>query len=109
GDSVVRYLLAGREHRQREGDVEAGAHLAQEGRGQVRREPALRELVARVLYGRPDTVARLAHGRVPEAHDRERRKAGADVDLDPNEPGIDSVDRERGDASKHAVTLRRVA
>ena len=46
-------------------------------------------------------VARLAHGGVAQADDRERRQPGADVDLDPHLAWIDAVDRERGDAGEH--------
>ena len=36
-------------------------------------------------------VACLAHRRVPQAHDRERRQAASDVDLDVDPAGVDTV------------------
>ena len=105
-ERLRRDLAARREHGQRQRRVEPGTHLAQERRREVGGDPALRELEPRVQDRRADPVARLAHGRVAEADDRERRQAGADVDLDPHLAGIDPVDRERGDASEHGATLR---
>ena len=59
-----------------------------------------------VVDRRADPVARLPHRGVSEADDRERRQAAADVDLDRHLPGIDPVDRERGDAREHLVNVR---
>ena len=69
---------------ERERRVEARAGLAQRRRREVGGDPRGRELEARVQDRRPDPVARLAHGRVAEADDRERGQPGADVDLDPH-------------------------
>ena len=41
--------------------------------------------------------------------DRERRQPRADVDLDPDLARVDPVDRERGDAGEHELTVRGVA
>ena len=107
---VRRNLLARREHAERERRVEPRPDLAQERRREVRGDPSLGELEARVGDRRADPVARLPHRRVPEADDRERGQAAADVDLDPDVTRIDPVDRECGDAREHRVqrTRRRV-
>ncbi len=95
-------LAAGGEHGQRQSGVEPGADLAQEGRCEVGRDPRLWEFKARVLDGRAHPVARFAYGGVAEADDRERRQAGANVDLDPDLAWIDAVDGEGDDAREHA-------
>ena len=46
-------------------------------------------------------LARLAHRGVAEADDRERRQAGAQVDLDGDAARVEAVDREGGDAGEH--------
>ncbi len=50
---------------------------------------ALGKLEARVAERGPHPLARLPHGRVREADDRERRQAAADVDLHQDIPGLD--------------------
>ncbi len=95
-------LPARGEHGERERGVEPGPDLAQERGSEVGRDPRLRELEPGVEDRRADPVARLTHGGVAEPHDRERRQARADVDLDPYLTRVDAVDRERGQAGEHA-------
>ena len=54
-----------------------------------------------------DALARLAHGAVAEADDREVRQAGAEVDLDGDLPRVEPRDGEGGDVGEHAATLGR--
>ncbi len=70
-----RELAGGGEHGRRDRQVEARPRLAQVGRRQVRRDPLLRELEAGVDQRRAHPLARLAHRRVGQADERERRAA----------------------------------
>ena len=65
-----------------------------------------RELEARVADRRVHALARLAHGGVAEADDREAREAGAQVDLDGDAPRVEAVDGEGGDAGEHGPDPR---
>ena len=106
GERLGRYLTARRQQRQRDRGVETRTHLAQERRRQVRGDAPLGELEVGVENGGLDAVSRLPHGGVAEAHDRERRKSGADVDLDPDVARIDAIDRECRHSCEHASKLR---
>ena len=64
------------------------------------------ELEARVEDRRPHALARLAHGAVGQADDREVGQARAHVDLDRDAPRIESVDGEGGDAGEHVGHAR---
>ena len=101
-----RNLLAGGEHRQRQRRVEPRACLAQRRRRQVRSYSALRKLEPGILYRRADPLTRLAHRRIAQSHDRERRQTGADVDLDGDAAWLDAVDREGGDTGQHRLDRR---
>ena len=58
---------------------------------------------------RVDALARLAHGRVAAADDRERGQAAAQVDLDGDPPRGEAVDREGRDAGEHRPDARRAS
>ena len=69
---------------------------ARSGR-EVRGDPGLRELEARVRDRGADPVPRLPHRHIPEPDDRERGETAADVDFDPapgagRSPSIANVD-----------------
>ena len=68
-----RHLVARGQDAAGDRQVEPRALLSQVGRGEVDRDAALREREARVEDRAADALARLAHGAVPEADDRERR------------------------------------
>jgi len=70
-------------------------------RRRSRGPPSLRELEAGVEDRAADPLARLAHGAIGEADDREVRQAGADIDLDGDVSRLEAVDREGADASEH--------
>ena len=101
-----RDLAARGQYPERERGVEARTDLAQERGCEVRGDPRLRKLEARVHDRRANPVARFAHRGVAEADDREGRQPAADVDLDPHLARIDAVDGEGGDTREHAVTVR---
>ncbi len=82
------------QQRRRDRQVEAGAGLAQAGRSEVGDDPAQRELEAAVGERRPHPLARLAHGGVGQADDREGRQSPVDVDLDPDRARRDPVEGE---------------
>ncbi len=75
-------LLGGDEHAARRRQVESRPDLAQMGGREVDRDPPLGELEPRVEQGALHPLARLSHGGVAAADDRERRQAAAQVDLD---------------------------
>ena len=87
-------LPGGGEQRRGDREVEPRAGLAQVGRREVGGDPLQRELEAAVDERRPHALARLAHGGVGQADDRERGQAAMDVDLDPDRAGLDAVQRE---------------
>jgi hypothetical protein len=58
-----RYLRGGREHPQRDRQVEARAFLAERSRRQVHDDATQRPLQARALDRRPDPIARVLHAR----------------------------------------------
>src|SRR5947207_3127795 len=72
-------------------------------------EPLERELEPRVEHRGAHALAGLAHGAVGQSDDGERREAAAEVDLDRDLPGGDSLDGECGDAREHASKLDRAA
>ena len=78
----LRQLSAGREHRARQRQVEAGAGLAHVAGREVRGYAPGRELISGVEDRRLDALARLAHRRVGQPDDRERGQPRADVHLD---------------------------
>ena len=96
-----RHLPAGGEHAAGQREIEAGPDLAQMGRGQVGRDAPRRELEAGVEDRRVDALARLAHGRVAQPHDREGGQAGAHVDLHRDRTRVEPVQREGAHAREH--------
>ena len=105
-ERLGRDVAAGGEDRARDGEVEARAGLAHRRRREVDRDALERELEARVEDRRPHALARLAHGAVGQADDREVGQARAHVDLDRDAPRIESVDGEGGDAGEHGGHAR---
>ena len=103
----VGELSARREDRARDREVEGGPCLRQVGRCEIRRDAAARELEARVADSGVHALARLAHGRVREADDREGRQAGSDVDLDRHTPRVKTVEREGVRARKQERSAAR--
>ncbi len=106
----VREVELARGSQQRGGDrqVEAGARLAQAGRGEVGDDPAEREVEAAVDHRRPHPLARLAHRRVGEPDDGKGRQPAVDVDLDPDGPGRDAVEGEGLRRGEHGEDAKEV-
>src|SRR5918996_344806 len=77
---------------------------SQAPRREVGGESLEREVEPRVQEGCPHPLARLAHGRVREAHDREGGQPLAHVDLDGDLAAVHSLKGEGGDAGKHGTT-----
>jgi hypothetical protein len=75
-------------------------------RSEVDRDAPLRELKARVQQCRLDALARLAHGGVGAADDREGRQPAAQVNLDGHLPRGEAVDREGRDVGEHRPHAR---
>jgi hypothetical protein len=73
---------------------------------EVRDDPLLRELEARVLDRRAHPLPSLADGCIAQPDDGEERKAGPDVDLHPHLPRGEAVDGEGADAGEHSATRR---
>jgi hypothetical protein len=106
--ALGRELTRGREHREGDRQVEAGALLAERCRRQVHGDPAVDGPFER---GRddpaPHPVLRLLTRAVREADDRERRLLpGAQMSLDLDAAGLEADERERDRAAQHASTLR---
>ena len=88
-------------HRHRE--VERRAGLALVGRREVDRDPARRMDEAGVAQGAADPFARLLERGVGQPDDREPGQPGRDIDLDPDEPAIEAVERRGWDDGQHAA------
>ena len=101
GDLAARRQDAGGDR-----EVEPGPRLAQVRGREVDGEASRGELEARVEDRRVDALARLTDGAVAEPDDREVRQAGADVDLDGDEPRVESRDGEGGDVGEHGRQAR---
>ncbi len=102
-DRRSRDLLGCRKHPAGRGEVEAGTDLWHVRRREVDGDAALRERKAAVQQGGVHALARLANGRVATSDDREGRQTAAQVDLDGDAPGGESVDREGGHTGEHAT------
>ena len=96
-------LAGGAQQGRRDRQVHPRPRLAQAGRRQVDDDPAQRELEAAVDQGGPHPLARLAHGGVGQADDREAGQAAVDVDLDPDRAGGDAVEGEGSGRGEHGV------
>jgi hypothetical protein len=102
-----RQLLGRCEKCQRNRQVKAGSLLAQLGRREVHGDAAVRE--AQLGRGDPasDPLTRLLAGAVGETDDREAGQAVADVGFDVDAPRLESDERMRDRACKHASRLGR--
>ena len=85
----------------RDRQVEARARLAHVRGREVDGDALLRKAELRVEQRRPHALARLAHGAVRQADERERRQAAADVDLDGDLVAADALQGEGGDGGEH--------
>ncbi len=101
GRAAARQLAGGLQDRQCHRQVVDGTDLAQAGRSEVDRDAPRRELEAGVDDGRPHTLPALLHGRIRQADDRERRRAGHDVGLDDDPVPIQPDEREAVDTAEH--------
>src|ERR1035437_158849 len=88
-------LAAAGEHRACECQIEARAGLWQISGREIRRYASGRELESGVADRGRQPPLPLAPRRVGESDDRKARQTRADVDLDVDVPGVQSVDRER--------------
>src|SRR5436190_23728570 len=70
-------------------------------RCEVDRDPSWRIGVPGIADGTANALARLLERRVGEPDDREPGQARRHVDLDPDEPPIEAVERRRGDDRQH--------
>ena len=103
------HLLRAEQDPERDREVERRARLAQLRRGEVDRDPPRRVVVAGVAQRAADPLARLGQRGVRQPHDREARQPGRDVDLDPDDPAGDPVERGGEQGREHAATLGRRA
>ena len=74
------------QHRERDRQIEMAALLEQIGRRQIDRDPLGRQADAQGAERAAHPLARFADRLVGQAHDGERRQAGADLDLDVDRP-----------------------
>ena len=99
-------LPGGRQQRRREREVECRARLAQVRWSEVHRDAPQREVEPRVDERRTDALARLLHGRIAQADDRERGQPRVDVGLDRDADAVDPEQGEGGRTSQHAGNRR---
>jgi hypothetical protein len=104
-ERIGRHLPRGRQHRQRDREVEARPFLAQLGRSEIDRDPPQRPLE----LGRGDPASHpllgLLAGTVGQPDDRERRQPALEVRLD-LDPARVEPDQGMGDrACEHVVTI----
>ena len=92
-----------------DGQVERGTRLAQIGRREVDRDPAGRERETAVADRAADPLASLLERGIRQADDREPGQARRDVDLDPDDPAVDAVERRGVNGGEHAGTLPKAA
>src|SRR5207247_4126376 len=88
-----------------DGEVDAGAALADAGGREVDRHPLLRPLQPAGDPRGADAVARLAAGRVGQADNGEARKPGRDVHLDGDRLAVDAEQGRRRDGGDHGALL----
>ena len=91
----------------RDREVERRAGLAQVGRREVDRDPPRRVDEAGVAERAADPLPGLLEGRVGEADDGEAGQSRRDVDLDPDEPPIEAVERRGRNDGQHAPQASR--
>jgi len=100
-EAVGRALAAGRKERHRDGEVEAGALLAQVSRGHVDHESLRRQRVAIGQQRRLHAHAALLHGGFGQADDVEAGQARGEVDLDLDGEGVDPDEGSCADDGEH--------
>ena len=103
------HLLRAEQDPERDREVERRTRLAQLRRREVDRDPARRVVVAGVAQRAADALPRLGQRGVRQPDDREARQAGRDVDLDPDDPAGDPVERGGEEGREHTATLGRSA
>ena len=94
----------GREHAQRDRQVERGAGLPHVGRRQVHGDTFGGKLEPAVADGRAHAIAALAHAGVGQAHHREHRQPERDIDFDVDRHGLDAEHGGRPDTRQHRRT-----
>src|SRR6185437_9447076 len=104
-ERAARQLLRRREERERDRQVEAGALLAQLGRCEVDRDASLGELQLGGRDSTSDALTSLLARSVGEADDREAGNAVANVRLHVYSARLESDERMRDCACKHASRL----
>ena len=87
--------------RDRDGQVEGGAHFGHAGGCEVHGHAAGREREARLAERGADAIAALVHDAVGLADDVERRQPRARLDLDGNPHAVDHVERGAERAHEH--------
>ena len=106
-ERVGRHLPRGRQHRQRDRQVEARALLPELGRGEVDGDPAQWPLELGRGDPAPHPLLRLLARAVGEADDRERRQAPLEVRLDLHPAGVEADKRMRDRSCEHVSTLEQ--
>jgi len=99
--SFVRHLTTRGQDAAGDRQVEAGSGLAQGRRREIDGHAFGGELEAGVLDRRPYPLARLAHGAIAQADDREGRQARAEIDLDGHAARLEPVEGEGVDVGDH--------
>ena len=102
---LARDLVRRREHREGDGQVEAGAFLAQARRREVHRDPVPRPLETCRSHARPHAMLRLLARAVGEADDREAGQAALDVRLHLHASRVET-DESVGDRAREHTTER---
>ena len=102
----ARNLARGREHRERDRQVEARALLPQPRGREVDRDPPQRPLELGRGDPAPDAVLRLLAGAVGEPDDREPRQAALEVRLDLDAAGVEADERVGDGAREHPTHAR---
>ena len=101
--SLARDLMRRCEHRDRDGQVEAGAFLPQARRREVHGDPVPRPLEARSSHARPHAVLCLLARTVGEADDREAGQAALDVRLHLHAPRVEADESVGDRAREHTI------
>jgi hypothetical protein len=86
-----------------DGEVERGAALAHLGRGEVHRDPARRVIEPTVADGAANPLAGLGESGVGKADDGQTRQAVGDVDLDADDPPVETGEGGREERGEHAA------
>ena len=90
-------------------EIRRGAGLGHVGGREVDRDPTRRMDEAGVPERAANAFARLANRGVAEPDDRESRQPRRDVDLDPDDPAVQSDERCGEQGREHVATLRTAA